>query len=185
MLHARTKTIQRSIEREGSSTETQIISRLNSLGRRSEEVSVIQSCLTLFNPMDRLFFPWNSPGKNTWVGSLSLLQGIVPNQRLNPSLLHCRQILPNEPLGKLNFGKKWKLSKSGLCGKKREEKMTWKTHSNTVHKKARIWYLRSCVGKMHCVFLCFLAHSTSDIICRNFFFCIDQFNSLLILPTWR
>ena len=32
-------------------------------------------------------------GKNTGVGSLSLLQGIVPTQELNRGLLHCRQIL--------------------------------------------------------------------------------------------
>ena len=37
--------------------------------------------------------PWNSPGQNTGVGSLSLLQGIFPIQRLNPGLLHCRRIL--------------------------------------------------------------------------------------------
>ena len=37
--------------------------------------------------------PWYSPGKNTRVGSLSLLQGIFPTQRSNPGLLHCRQIL--------------------------------------------------------------------------------------------
>ena len=36
---------------------------------------------------------WNSPGKNTGVGSHSLLQGIFPTQRSNSSLLHCRQIL--------------------------------------------------------------------------------------------
>ena len=40
-----------------------------------------------------LYSPWNSPGKNTRVGSLSLLQGIFPTQRSNPGLLHCRQIL--------------------------------------------------------------------------------------------
>ena len=40
-----------------------------------------------------LYSPWNSPGQNTGVGSLSLLQGIFPTQRLNPGLLHCRQIL--------------------------------------------------------------------------------------------
>ena len=34
-----------------------------------------------------------SPGKNTGVGSHSLLQGIFPTQGLNPRLLHCRQIL--------------------------------------------------------------------------------------------
>ena len=31
--------------------------------------------------------------KNTGVGSLSLLQGIFLTQKLNQSLLHCRQIL--------------------------------------------------------------------------------------------
>ena len=36
---------------------------------------------------------WNSPGQNTGVGSLSLLQGIVPTQGSNPGLLHCRWIL--------------------------------------------------------------------------------------------
>ena len=35
-----------------------------------------------------LYSPWNSPGQNTGVGSLSLLQGIFPTQGLNPSLLH-------------------------------------------------------------------------------------------------
>ena len=33
------------------------------------------------------------PGKNTGVGSLSLLQGIFLTQESNQGLLHCRQIL--------------------------------------------------------------------------------------------
>ena len=37
--------------------------------------------------------PWDSPGKNTAVGSHFLLQGIFPTQESNPGLLHCRQIL--------------------------------------------------------------------------------------------
>ena len=41
----------------------------------------------------RLYRPWNSPGQNTGVGSLSLLQGIFPTQRLNPGLPHYRRIL--------------------------------------------------------------------------------------------
>ena len=41
----------------------------------------------------RLLCPWNSPGKNTTVGSHSILQGIFPTQRSNPGLPHCRQIL--------------------------------------------------------------------------------------------
>ena len=39
----------------------------------------------------RLYSSWNSPGQNTGVGSLSLLQGIFPTQKLNPILSHCRQ----------------------------------------------------------------------------------------------
>ena len=41
----------------------------------------------------RLYSPWNSPGQNTGVGSLSLLQGIFPTQGSNPGLRYCRQIL--------------------------------------------------------------------------------------------
>ena len=40
-----------------------------------------------------LYSPWNSPGQNTGVGSLSLLQGICPNQGLNPGFPHDRGIL--------------------------------------------------------------------------------------------
>ena len=40
-----------------------------------------------------LYSPWNSPGQNTGVGSLSLLQRMFPTQELNPGLLHCGQIL--------------------------------------------------------------------------------------------
>ena len=37
--------------------------------------------------------PWNSLGRNTGVGSLSVLQEIFPNQGSNPCLPHCRRIL--------------------------------------------------------------------------------------------
>ena len=40
-----------------------------------------------------LYSPWNSPGQNTGVSSLSFLQGILPTQGSNPGLPHCRQIL--------------------------------------------------------------------------------------------
>ena len=40
-----------------------------------------------------LYSPWNSPGQNTGVGSLSLLQGFFPTQGPNPGLPHCGQIL--------------------------------------------------------------------------------------------
>ena len=58
----------------------------------SSEVKVTQSCLTLCDPHG-LYSPWNSPGQNTGVGSLSLLQGIFPTQGSNPGLLHCKWIL--------------------------------------------------------------------------------------------
>ena len=40
-----------------------------------------------------LYSLWDSPGQDTGVGSLSLLQGIFPTQGSNPGLPHCRQIL--------------------------------------------------------------------------------------------
>ena len=49
----------------------------------------VTKCLTLCD----LYSPWNSPGQNTGVGSLFLLQGIFPTQGLNPGLPHCRWIL--------------------------------------------------------------------------------------------
>ena len=39
-----------------------------------------------------LYSPWNPPGQNTGVGSISLLQGIFLTQGSNPGLPHCRQI---------------------------------------------------------------------------------------------
>ena len=55
----------------------------------SESLSVVSNSLWPHG----LYSPWNSPGQNAGVGSLSLLQGIFPTQGLNPSLPHCRQIL--------------------------------------------------------------------------------------------
>ena len=41
-----------------------------------------------------LYSPWNSPGQNTGVGSLSiLLHRIFPTQGSNPGLPHCKRIL--------------------------------------------------------------------------------------------
>ena len=57
-----------------------------------KKMKVAQSCPTLCNPMDYTS-PWNSPGQNTGVGSLSLLQGVFLTQGSNPGLPHHRQIL--------------------------------------------------------------------------------------------
>ena len=52
------------------------------------------TCPTLCVLMDCILYsPWNSPGQNTGVCSLSLLWGIFQTQGSNPGLLHCRQIL--------------------------------------------------------------------------------------------
>ena len=47
----------------------------------------------LSSSRSRLFYPWNSLGKNTGMGCHFLLQGIFLTQGLNPGLPHCRQIL--------------------------------------------------------------------------------------------
>ena len=50
------------------------------------KVKVAQSCPTLCDPMDYTV-PWGSPGQNTGVGSLSLLQQTFPDQESNWGLL--------------------------------------------------------------------------------------------------
>ena len=61
----------------------------SSLHVESESCSVVSDSLWSHG----LYSPWNSPGQNTGVGSLSLLQGIFSTQGSNPGLLHCRQVL--------------------------------------------------------------------------------------------
>ena len=51
------------------------------------KVKVAQPYPTLCDPHGL-----NSPGQNTGIDSLSLLQGIFPNQGSNPGLLHCWRI---------------------------------------------------------------------------------------------
>ena len=52
-----------------------------------------KSCPTLTEVSVRLLCLWDSPGKNTRIGSHSLLQGFFLIQGSNLGLLHCRQIL--------------------------------------------------------------------------------------------
>ena len=59
---------------------------------------VAQSCPTLYDPMGcsppgSSLCRWAFPGKNTGVGSHSLLQGNFLTQGLSQGLPHCRQIL--------------------------------------------------------------------------------------------
>ena len=57
--------------------------------RISESRSVVSDSLQ----PNGLYSPWNSPGQNTGMCSLYLLQGIFPTQGSNLCLLHCRWIL--------------------------------------------------------------------------------------------
>ena len=78
------------------------------------------SCVLLLRPRGllptRFLCPWDSPGKNTRVGSHSLLQGIFLTQGLNLGLLHWRQILyhlsqqgsPPKPLSPTYFVFSWR-----------------------------------------------------------------------------
>ena len=51
-------------------------------------VSERESCSVVSDSLwtRELYSPWNSPGQNTGVGSISLLQGIFPTQGLNSGL---------------------------------------------------------------------------------------------------
>ena len=51
-----------------------------------------------------LYSPWNSPGQNTGVGSLSFLQGIFPTQGSNPGLIHVKET----PVEGFCFCLKWR-----------------------------------------------------------------------------
>ena len=62
---------------------------LCSISHGTESHSVVSDSLRPHG----LYSPWNSPGQNTGMGRLSLLQGIFPPQGLNQGLLHCRWIL--------------------------------------------------------------------------------------------
>ena len=73
-------------------------------------------------PPHGLYTPGHSPGQNTGVGSLSLLQGIVPTQGSNPGLSHCRWIL-------------YQLSHKGSS----DPKNSWQRTSALRQKKHLIW----------------------------------------------
>jgi len=64
----------------------------------------------------RFLCPWDFSGKNTGVGLSFLLQAMFQTQRLL-CLLHCRQTLPAEPLGKHH--NRWTQAVTSLCGEAR------------------------------------------------------------------
>ena len=90
----------------------------------SESHSVISDSLQRHG----LHSPWDSPGQDTGVGSLSLLQGIFPTQGSNPGLLHCRWIL-------------YQLSHKGSPGEDRNTAkhptVRWMAHCRVVTPKVK------------------------------------------------
>ena len=78
----------------------------------SESCSVVSDSLRLHG----LHSPWNSPGQNTGVGSLSLLQGIFPTQESNPRVPHCRRFFiswaTRDPVGPAKWQSPWTLPTS-------------------------------------------------------------------------
>ena len=65
------------------------------------KVKFSQSCPTLCDPMNYTYSPWNSPGQNTGVGSLSPSPGDLSNPRIEPRSPTLQpDSLPAEPLGK-------------------------------------------------------------------------------------
>ena len=61
-----------------------------------------ESCFVVFNSLRLrgLYSPWNSPGQDTGVGSLSLIQGIFPIQGSTQVSRTAGGSLPAEPQGK-------------------------------------------------------------------------------------
>ena len=62
----------------------------------SESHSVVSDSLRPHGP----YSPWNFPGQNTGVGTLSFLQRIFPTQVSNPGLPHCSRFFTSWATGK-------------------------------------------------------------------------------------
>ena len=73
----------------GASQVVPVVKNLPAKAGMSESRSVVSDTLWPTG----LYSPWNSPGQNTGVGSLSLLQGTFPTQGSNLGLPHRGQIL--------------------------------------------------------------------------------------------
>ena len=98
----------------------------------SESRSVISNSLWPHG----LFNPGNSPGQNTGVGSLSLLQEIFPSQESNWDLLHCRQIL---------YQLSYLTTKATLISTFSVQALSWYTGAMLLLLLSRFSHVRLCV----------------------------------------
>ena len=117
------------------------------------KVKVTQLCLTLCDPMDCSLCPWNSPGQNTGMGSLSLLQGIFPTQGWNPGLLHYRQIF-NQLSHKAQGGlrRQWHPTPVLLPGKSHGRRSLegcspWGREESDTTERLQFHFSISCIGE--------------------------------------
>ena len=80
-------------ERRVCKTDLDYLKNREMISRHCSEMKVkSESCSVMSDSLRPhvLYSLWNPPGQNTGVGSLSLLQGILPTQGSNPGLPHCR-----------------------------------------------------------------------------------------------
>ena len=89
------------------------------------------SHVQLFATPWTIYSPWDSPGQNTGMGSLSLLQGIFPTQGLSPGLPHCRRILYQLSYqGSPKAAGRWRIDASELWCWRRLLRVPWTARSN-------------------------------------------------------
>ena len=113
-----------------------------------------------------LYSPWNSPGQNTRVGSLSILQGIFLTQGLKPGLPHCRQTLYQ------------------LCHKGSPRILEWVTYlfpsgSSRPRNRTRVsciagGFFTSWASREACVCMCVYTYQFSSVVQL----CLTLFNSM-------
>ena len=111
-----------------------------------------------------LYSPWNSPGQNTGVGSVSLLWGIFTTQWSNQGLLHCRQIL-------------YQLSYKGTLGSFKAVMNLW---SPDIYLTC-LWALhKTHIFTQICVFVCFSALVSIFLGRSTYQKCREQFTFSII-----
>ena len=113
--------------------EIVMLSEVRQRRRKIMHAQLLQSCLTLWDPMNcsprSSSIHGDSPGKNTGVDCHALLQGIFPTQGWNLHLLHCRWMLYHWASGE---AQKYRMTFLYVESKKKWYKWTsYKTERNS------------------------------------------------------
>ena len=97
----------------------------------------------------RLLCPFNFPGKNSGVGSHSLLQGIFLTQGLNSDPLQCKQIsLPSGSPGKPELVELYGLSTHSLEASQMHAHHPCKLHNSSSRIESYHFFYQDRMGKM-------------------------------------